>query len=246
MEPLTASRILPYKARYLFLSLSVSTVCYSFLHLNFSIFLALLYWVCLLVTSLCYLPLRSIPLFLFASVCIGAQRASSAHVDPLYYGIRGHSCSVLSGRSVDLTTLRLTHGRSSTKVPSHVPFPICTPMSVNPPISYFANAVYYPNWAVYSGRPPSFLNLPFISHIFYAFAWYLPSCPKTYTLSIDRHNRPGSDGTISVGVFCNLLQTVSLKDIASSAMKMPTPISRSMVSRAASTPLRRFGSIINS
>ena len=33
------------------------------------------------------------------------------------------------------------------------------------------NAVYYPNWRVYKSQPPSSLNLKYITHIFYAFAW---------------------------------------------------------------------------
>ena len=33
------------------------------------------------------------------------------------------------------------------------------------------NAVYYPNWQVYKGFPPSSLNLKCVTHIFYAFAW---------------------------------------------------------------------------
>lgn len=33
------------------------------------------------------------------------------------------------------------------------------------------NAVYYPNWRVYKGLPPSSLNLRYITHVFYAFAW---------------------------------------------------------------------------
>lgn len=38
-------------------------------------------------------------------------------------------------------------------------------------VSYYANAVYYPNWKVYRDKPPSSLSLAYISHIFYAFAW---------------------------------------------------------------------------
>ena len=33
------------------------------------------------------------------------------------------------------------------------------------------NAVYYPNWRIYKEQPPSSLNLKYITHIFYAFAW---------------------------------------------------------------------------
>ena len=33
------------------------------------------------------------------------------------------------------------------------------------------NAVYYPNWRVYKAQRPSSLNLKYITHIFYAFAW---------------------------------------------------------------------------
>ena len=33
------------------------------------------------------------------------------------------------------------------------------------------NSVYYPNWRVYRQQPPSSLNLDFVTHILYAFAW---------------------------------------------------------------------------
>jgi hypothetical protein len=44
-----------------------------------------------------------------------------------------------------------------------------------PPLSIplFVNAAYYPNWSVYKKHTPSSLRLGFVSHIFYAFAWYL-------------------------------------------------------------------------
>lgn len=35
------------------------------------------------------------------------------------------------------------------------------------------NAVYYPNWQVYKGLPPSSLNLRYVTHVFYAFAWWV-------------------------------------------------------------------------
>ena len=35
------------------------------------------------------------------------------------------------------------------------------------------NAVYYPNWRVYRQQPPSSMNLNYITHIFYAFAWLI-------------------------------------------------------------------------
>jgi chitinase len=40
-------------------------------------------------------------------------------------------------------------------------------------IPFFLNAAYYPNWRIYRKQPPSSLRLGFISHIFYAFAWYI-------------------------------------------------------------------------
>ncbi len=46
------------------------------------------------------------------------------------------------------------------------------------------NAVYYPNWRVYRGQPPSSMNLKFISHIFYAFAWYV----EAFVSAMDRGN----------------------------------------------------------
>ncbi|KAL9602181.1 MAG: hypothetical protein Q9219_002045 [cf. Caloplaca sp. 3 TL-2023] len=36
------------------------------------------------------------------------------------------------------------------------------------------NAVYYPNWKVYSNSPPSALNLEYITHLYYAFAFLKP------------------------------------------------------------------------
>ena len=39
------------------------------------------------------------------------------------------------------------------------------------PITSYVNAIYYPNWRVYSQQYPSTLNLGFVSHVFYAFAW---------------------------------------------------------------------------
>lgn len=42
-------------------------------------------------------------------------------------------------------------------------------------VPFFLNAAYYPNWRIYRKQPPSSLRLGFISHIFYAFAWYPPS-----------------------------------------------------------------------
>ncbi|EEH34600.1 endochitinase [Paracoccidioides lutzii Pb01] len=35
----------------------------------------------------------------------------------------------------------------------------------------YVNAVYYPNWRIYDGKPPSSLSLGYVSHVFYAFAW---------------------------------------------------------------------------
>lgn len=56
-------------------------------------------------------------------------------------------------------------GSSSSTAPSGVPE---APFGV--PI--FANAAYYPNWKIYKKQPPSSLRLGFVSHVFYAFAWY--------------------------------------------------------------------------
>jgi chitinase len=35
------------------------------------------------------------------------------------------------------------------------------------------NGVYYPNWRIYRDQPPVSLNFDVISHVFYAFAWYV-------------------------------------------------------------------------
>lgn len=39
-------------------------------------------------------------------------------------------------------------------------------------VPFFVNAAYYPNWRIYRQQPPSSLRLGFVSHVFYAFAWY--------------------------------------------------------------------------
>jgi len=33
----------------------------------------------------------------------------------------------------------------------------------------YVHGVYYPSWAIYSGKPPSSMRLDCITHIFYAF-----------------------------------------------------------------------------
>ena len=40
----------------------------------------------------------------------------------------------------------------------------------------YTNGVYYPNWRVYRDQPPATLNYNVISHVFYAFAWYITPC----------------------------------------------------------------------
>lgn len=40
-------------------------------------------------------------------------------------------------------------------------------------VPLYTNAAYYPNWRIYRKQPPSSLRLGFISHVFYAFAWYV-------------------------------------------------------------------------
>lgn len=37
----------------------------------------------------------------------------------------------------------------------------------------FWNGVYYPNWRIYRDQAPVSLNYDVISHVFYAFAWYV-------------------------------------------------------------------------
>lgn len=44
------------------------------------------------------------------------------------------------------------------------------------PLSAPVNAVYYPNWKVYSTAPSS-LELDHITHVYYAFALYVPVAP---------------------------------------------------------------------
>lgn len=55
------------------------------------------------------------------------------------------------------------------------------PAAAESPASYevplYTNAAYYPNWRVYKKQPPSSLRLGFISHVFYAFAWYVGQSP---------------------------------------------------------------------
>lgn len=48
-------------------------------------------------------------------------------------------------------------------------------------VPLYTNAAYYPNWRIYRKQPPSSLRLGFISHVFYAFAWYVDSqSPLSY------------------------------------------------------------------
>lgn len=54
------------------------------------------------------------------------------------------------------------------------------------------NAVYYPNWRVYKGFPPSSLNLKYVTHLFYAFAWWaFSSCSIVITNEICRVRNQG-------------------------------------------------------
>ena len=48
----------------------------------------------------------------------------------------------------------------------------------------FANAVYYPNWRAHS-HPPSSLMLGFVSHVIYAFAWYIPRLASDVSLLVE-------------------------------------------------------------
>lgn len=66
-------------------------------------------------------------------------------------------------------------------------------------IPVFANAAYYPNWRIYKKQPPSSLRLGFVSHVFYAFAWYDNVLWRGKTESqLTRINRVKDDGTIYV------------------------------------------------
>jgi chitinase len=56
--------------------------------------------------------------------------------------------------------------------PPFSPSPSCTP-----PVNMYFNGVYYPNWRIYKNQPPSSLNLDVISHVFYAFAWFVSHHP---------------------------------------------------------------------
>lgn len=57
--------------------------------------------------------------------------------------------------------------------PIHNQYPIVHPVDRPSAIPYYVNAVYYPNYSIYRPRPPSSLSLDYISHVFYAFAWYV-------------------------------------------------------------------------
>jgi len=37
----------------------------------------------------------------------------------------------------------------------------------------YIHGAYYPSWAVYSGKPPSSLQIGCITHVFYAFVRYV-------------------------------------------------------------------------
>lgn len=47
-------------------------------------------------------------------------------------------------------------------------------------VPLYTNAAYYPNWRIYRKQPPSSLRLGFISHVFYAFAWYAANHGHVY------------------------------------------------------------------
>ncbi|KAI9931532.1 hypothetical protein MW887_010109 [Aspergillus wentii] len=58
-------------------------------------------------------------------------------------------------------------------------------------VPFYMNAAYYPNWRIYRKQPPSSLRLGFVSHIFYAFAWYY--CPKGWSQLIYKNGVNLSD-----------------------------------------------------
>jgi GH18 family chitinase len=53
------------------------------------------------------------------------------------------------------------------------------------------NGVYYPNWRIYRGQPPSVLNYNVISHVFYAFAWLVIQYIKCGCALADSHQGEG-------------------------------------------------------
>lgn len=59
-----------------------------------------------------------------------------------------------------------SHSTRAREIPS-TPFDSLT-------INMYFNAVYYPNWHIYKGLPPSSLKFDVISHAFYAFAHVKP------------------------------------------------------------------------
>lgn len=59
--------------------------------------------------------------------------------------------------------------KSFKKLESMAPTALTTPGFSAP-----LNAVYYPNWKVYD-TPPSSMELDKITHVYYAFALYVPS-----------------------------------------------------------------------
>lgn len=56
-------------------------------------------------------------------------------------------------------------------------------------VPLYTNAAYYPNWRIYRKQPPSSLRLGFISHVFYAFAWYVGQSSAFQISSIDKRKR---------------------------------------------------------
>lgn len=73
-------------------------------------------------------------------------------------------------------------------------------------IPVFANAAYYPNWRIYKKQPPSSLRLGFVSHVFYAFAWYDYVTPKYIEHRKKQQltfvERVKDDGTVYVCCLC--------------------------------------------
>ena len=77
----------------------------------------------------------------------------------LYFGL-DQLCRVPSTQAMPNWFYRALHAGASSRTSAELS-----------PITPYVNAIYYPNWKVYSQKTPSNLSLGFVSHVFYAFAW---------------------------------------------------------------------------
>ena len=63
------------------------------------------------------------------------------------------------------------------------------------------NAVYYPSWKVYKGKPPSCLDVSVTTHVFYAFVRYVCQIRGAAAHTDDSEPSVNEDGTLRVCLY---------------------------------------------